>query len=171
MVQTISLLGMKIHLPLIFAALCEVSFARIGETIKECELRYGNLGEPSSSPGSQLVSYGVQVDEHLQIGLVFKNNKCVEIIYHQKSGSPATREEVDELLNKNFPDGSLKITSDSGSFVNWKSEKGDEAKAFIYGETLLFSIKTKESLDEQKRVESEKDRSVKEKEQQVKDRL
>lgn len=162
---------MKIHLPLIFAALCEVSFARIGETIKECELRYGNLGKPSSSNGSQLVHYGVQVDEHLQIGLVFKNNKCVEIIYRRKGGSPATREEVDELLNKNLPDGSLKITSDSGSLVDWKNEKGDEANAFIFGDQLLLFIKTKESLDEQKRAESEKERSVKEKEQQVKDRL
>lgn len=134
-------------------------------------MRYGNLGKPSSSDGTQLVRYGVKVDEHLQIALVFKNNKCVEITYHRKGGLPATREEVDELLNKNFPDGSLEIASDSGSLVKWKSEKGDEANAFISGEQLLLFIKTKESLDEQKRAESEKERSVKEKEQQVKDRL
>jgi len=115
-------------IPLAAIILCLLSAssanARLGETIEECDARYG---KPISNGDAR--TYLV-VDGTIKVSCGFLNEKCVIIEFSKTNGDTLTEEEVSQFLSKNSQNNNFQEVSDTNGMVMYL-EAGSERLAFF----------------------------------------
>ena len=98
-----------------FVASATPAFARLGETLKQCEQRYGASHQVANN------RY-VFTKDGINILAVFKDNVCVGLVFAKENDSAFKAEELTTLLTANSLDGKRKWTQ-QGEHL-WKSDDG-----------------------------------------------
>lgn len=150
----------SVLLAVLFGAfLAQTSFARLGATLDECELRYGKPVEILKPDGVLSQGHVFMFDSDGYRVWVTLRNKWVDSIGYRKllpSGEeptmenkppPLTGEEVEELLKRNLRDRPFKVVKTGLFGTNYETEDGEVvAMHSTLSNTLL--IMTKEHFDE-----------------------
>src|SRR6266446_6044548 len=91
------------------------SFARIGETLDECETRYGFR---NGQIGPNAYTFH---EDHILITIVFKNDRSVCEMYTPEASSSMSEEQALDILSANLSGSSWQITLDKPGFRKYES--------------------------------------------------
>jgi hypothetical protein len=133
---------------LILFAFITPLLARIGETPEQCHARYGDGSpfEPSPDEDALYEKFGIR------IVVVFRNGKCVTIIYDRdKKFSEA---QIDRLQKSNHS-GRWKITERAFRNIVQTSENGLLHSAWMDGTRLMITTVAETERRELKRKQEE----------------
>jgi hypothetical protein len=106
MMQKIVILAFSLSV----ALFAQPSFARLGETLDECEARYGFR---NGQIGANAYTFN---QDHILITVVFKNDRSVCEMYTSEASSSMSEEQVLDILNTNSSASSWTITLDKPGF-------------------------------------------------------
>lgn len=101
---------MKLRLIAIALLLGSNLFARIGESLDECKLRYGSAGQVA--PDEYKFNRG-----HVAIFVHIRNGRSIQEDYAPESGDSFTQSDFDELLAENSEGSTWDITGETSGSV------------------------------------------------------
>jgi hypothetical protein len=106
------------------------AWARIGETLQECETRYGELiGEPAVNEiTAEAKDYDFE-DAAMVVAVTILNGKAVEIVFFRKDKAPLNDKERDLILEAN-KDFSWREVMEKDGLVIW--ETANKSRRAVY---------------------------------------
>ncbi len=123
---------MKTTLVLICSlVLPQISFARLGETLDQCEARYGRkTGELVAVAGVDSATEKVFtfIKDHINIAVVFRDDVSIREVFTAQPGDSLSESRVEDLLNANADGSTWKMTVESVA-SGWRKYERTDGKA------------------------------------------